>query len=210
MSEDVEMVEVIIREIRKAAEEEIKRILSEAEKEAKRIVEEAKVKAKELREEKIRQLLHEHRSKIEREYAPKRLEIKRSYIKNKYEKLLSYFNEILSEVSKDIRNNKEEYTEFLKNVMEKAFTSIKSDVIVVHPCKGETTLVKEIIEPYVKSNPSLKGKSYAIGEEIDCDGGLFFESKDKREYYNGTMKAKITEIRETLLPVIAEKLLSDL
>lgn len=210
MSEDVEMIDVIVGEIRRAAEEEIKRILSEAEKEAKRIVEEARVRAKELREEKIKQLLHEHRSKIEREYAPKRLEIKRNYIRNKYERLLSYFDGLLSQVSEEIRSSEEEYAEFLKNMVEKAFKSIKSDSVIVHPCKGETALVKEIIEQYVNTDPNLKGKNYEIGEEINCNGGIFFESKDKREYYNGTMQAKMADVRETLLPEIAEKLLKGL
>lgn len=208
-AEDVGMIEVIIEEIRQAAEEEIRRILKEAEEEAKRIVEEAKQRAKELREEKIRQLVHEYRSKLEREYAPKRLEIRRRYVREKYEKLLGFFDDIVSSVVREVRGDREKYRLFLRNSAIRGFRSIKSGSIIIHPCRGETETVREVLDSLSGEIEGL-GKNYRIGEEIECDGGLFLESEDGHEYYNATIRARIAEIRESLLPSLAEKLLAGL
>lgn len=208
MSGNTSLMEVLIKELRSAAEEEYQRIIKDAEEQARKIIEEAMVKAEDLRRQKINQLLVETRQKLEAELAPKRLEIRRKYLAERYNYISSFLDELLSQVVREIKSNEEYYHTFVLHRLEEAITSIKANKITVHPCLGDREIVQRIVkeegELFSKVKPDLE---INVGDEIKCNGGFIAVSNDGREYYNASLEAKIQEIRERLLPEILKKFL---
>ncbi|MGB9709252.1 MAG: V-type ATP synthase subunit E [Infirmifilum sp.] len=208
MSENQNFMEAIIKELRSAAEEEYQRIIREAEEEAKRILDEANVKAEDLRKQKINQLLTETRQKIEAELAPRRLEIRRKYLAERYNYIFNLLEEVLSQVALEVLRDENHYYAFLSKRFEEAIQNMKNNQITIRPCRGSKTIIEKVIRDKTSALTKVKpGLVLSVGEEIDCQGGFVAESADAKEYFNATLEARLTEIRERVLPELLKKLL---
>ncbi|GEM_PF-669580 len=203
-----ELLDVILEEIRRAAEEEAQRIIKEAEEEAKKIVEEARKKAEELRREKIQRMIYERKAAVEREIAPRRLEIRRKYIREKYSLLFKAFDEAVSEAVSNLKNSGD-YDDFLVNGIVKALSEISSDKVIVHPVPGDKRRVSSALKEALKRINGRKIEA-KIGDTIEAEGGVFVESTDGREYFNATIDAKKIELRERVLPELATEVMGGL
>ncbi len=202
------LMEVIIEELRTAAEEEYRKILKEAEEQAQKIVQEARLKAEEIKAQKVKQLIAEARQKAESELAPRRLEIRRKYMAERYSYVLNFLEDILARVVREVKQNPEYYTSFISKRLEEAIQSMRSSSLIVHPCFGDSSdverVVKERVAAFSKLKPNLE---VSLGEEIECSGGILVVSSDGKEYYNGTIEAKLAEIRERVFPELLSRLL---
>lgn len=202
------LMEVIIEELRTAAEEEYRKILKEAEEQAQKIVQEARLKAEEIKAQKVKQLIAEARQKAESELAPRRLEIRRKYMAERYSYVLNFLEDILARVVREVKQNPEYYTSFISKRLEEAIQSMRSSSLIVHPCSGDSSnverVVKERVAAFSKLKPNLE---VSLGEEIECSGGILVVSSDGKEYYNGTLEAKLAEIRERVFPELLSRIL---
>ncbi|UNQ72867.1 V-type ATP synthase subunit E [Infirmifilum sp. NZ] len=208
MSTNKSLMEVLIEELRAAAEEESRRILKEAEEQAQKILQEAAARAEEIRAQRIKQLIAEARQKAESELAPRRLEIRRKYLAERYSYALNYLESMLSQVVRELKQNPEYYDIFLSRRLEEAIQSMRASKLVVHPCTGDSQKVHKIIREKLTALSKLKPDlEVSLGEEVECSGGIIAVSSDGREYYNGTLEAKLTEIREKTFPELLSTLL---
>lgn len=205
-TEDKELIEVIIKEIRSAAEEEVKRILKGAKEEAKSIVEEAKLKAKEIREEKIKTLMREFRARLRREVAPKRLEIRNRFIKERYRMLSEFFDNISKEIILKIRSNEELHYKFIEQCLKEVIRAIKGTTIIVYPCENDVKTIKEVIDKVKKKYAFKKDIDIKIADPIECVGGLVAVTEDGRKYYNSTLESKLELLKEEIISELISKL----
>lgn len=195
------LVEAIVQEIRRVAQEEAQKILRRAEEEAQRVLEEAKERASRLIEERRQRLLEEVRKKSE--LAPRKLELRHKMLLEKHTLVVSEVNSLIAEVISEIRGDPQKYREYLVEALRAAVSSIASSSLVVHPCKGERELVERVVSEFKESlggSPEL-----AVGEEIGCSGGVVVRSSDGRVYFNATLDAKAVEVKERVLPRVFEK-----
>ncbi|MEZ0345186.1 MAG: V-type ATP synthase subunit E family protein [Infirmifilum sp.] len=210
MGSNESLMEAILKELRSAAEEEYQRIIKEAEEQAKKLLEDAYSKAESLRKQRITQLLDETRRKIESELAPQRLEIRRKFLAERYNYILTRLEEILSHVAREVVENKEYHRAFLARGIDEAISSIKSSKVNLHPCRESKKLLQEVInakkDALAKAKPGLE---LNVGEDVECAGGFLAVSNDNKEYYNATLEAKISEIRERVLPELLNKILNE-
>ncbi|QOJ79531.1 hypothetical protein IG193_03475 [Infirmifilum lucidum] len=208
MSASKSLMEVIIEELRTAAEEEYRRILKEAEEQAQKIVQEATLKADEIRAQRVKQLVAEARQKAEGELAPKRLEIRRKYMAERYNYVLNFLEDILARVVREVKQNPEYYTSFISKRLEEAVRDMQSSSLIVHPCLGDSSNVERIIKERAAALSKLKPNlEVTLGEEIECNGGILVVSSDGKEYYNGTIEAKLAEVRERVFPELLNRIL---
>jgi V/A-type H+-transporting ATPase subunit E len=197
------LVEAIVQEIRRVAQEEAQKILRRAEEEAQRVLEEAKERASRLIEERRQRLLEEVRKKVLSELAPRKLELRHKMLLEKHTLVVSEVNSLIAEVISEIRGDPQKYREYLVEALRAAVSSIASSSLVVHPCKGERELVERVVSEFKES---LGGSpEIAVGEEIGCSGGVVVRSSDGRVYFNATLDAKAVEVKERVLPRVFEK-----
>lgn len=199
------LLDVIIKEIRAAAQEEAAAIIQKAEEEAKRILEEAQERAIRLREEKRQRLLEEARRAVEREFAPKRRELRQRAYMEQYKVLSEELRGLIMEVLEKLRHDPAGYRVYLERALGAAVKSLGSS-IVVHPCEGERDLLEEVVRGFAKSNPS--SAQISIGEEVNCDGGFLARTPDGRVYFNATFGARASEVFERLLPEVFQYVFS--
>lgn len=197
------LLEVIVEELRAAAEEEARRIVEEAEEEARRIVEEARLRAEKLREERRRQRELELKQRLARELALKRLELKRKFWNELYSMVEGALEEALGEALNLIRSNLEYRYMYLQRGLERGVASMEAASITVHPCAGDRQLVEKVVaesgERLRKIKPGLK---LSVGHPIDCREGFLLVSEDGREIFNATVEARERELRQRLLPEV--------
>jgi len=199
------LLEVIIREMRSAAEEEAERILKEAELEAQKIIEEARSRAEALRSEKIKQLVFECKQKLLSELAPKRLELKGRYLQDKYRLVASQVEELISEVVNELTKTREARVAFLAHMLQRGVASMSSKELVVYPCLGSKDIISSVIEQVKQRlSPEKPNLRIEIASPIDCKEGAVIMSADGREIYNAALEAKILELKELALPKILE------
>ncbi|MHB9303263.1 V-type ATP synthase subunit E [Thermofilum pendens] len=205
MAEEKTLLEVIIQELRRAAEEESRRIVKEAEQEAQKIVEEAIQKAEAIKAEKLNQLLNEYRQKAMAELAPKRLELRHRAIREKHELIESALNRAIEEAVKTILGNDDYRRTFLEKSLEKGVVALSSTDLVVHPCRGSASIVGQVVEAVAARLSKVKpGLRLEIGDPLGCTEGVVIVSRDGREIYNATLEAKIAEVRESVKPKVLE------
>ncbi len=208
LSENNAFTQVILQEIRKAAQEEVRRILKEAEDQAREIVKEAKQKAVAIRREQLKKALREFRIKLRRELAPKKLEIRNVFLQRRYELLSEFFDRATKEVISILRSNKELYEKFIRRSIIEIIESISSDHIILHPCSPDVELVSSIIPQIIEEYRS-KGRDLRLelGDPIECSGGVVGESFDGRELFNSTLESKISQLREEIFSKILSSML---
>jgi len=200
----ISLVEVIVQEIRRAAQEEAQKILKEAEEAARRMLEEAKERASRIATEKRQRLFEEARKKVLSELAPRKLELRRKYVLERYMLVAGEVDRLLSEVLSEVRRDPEKYRVYLATALKAAVSSLNSSSLVVHPCRGERGLVEEVIRDFEKSAGG--NLELSVGEEIDCSGGVIVRSADGRVYFNATLEAKAKEVKERVLPQVFERM----
>jgi V/A-type H+-transporting ATPase subunit E len=207
MGEHKSLLEVIIKEMRSAAEEEAQKILKEAEAEAQKILEDARAKAESLRKEKLNQLVFEYRQKLLSEIAPMRLELKRKYIQEKHRLVENQVDELIMEVMNEITGSSDTRKAFLVKVLIDAVASMASSDLVINPCYGSKEIIPDVLEEVKPKLLSLKPNlRIEVSTPIECREGAVITSRDGREIYNATLEAKIKEVRESVLPKIMEQL----
>jgi len=206
-SREVEVLETLIKEIRRVAEEEVEKILSEAKAKADSIMKEARKKAEEVRRKKIEKATREARLKFRREIAVKKLEMRHKFLREK-EKIM---NELLNEATKvameHIKRQDEVYLEGLKSLLTEAIRNIGGNEILVACNERDKELVEKVIKEVV-AEAKKRGRniSVRIAESIECLGGVLVYSVDEREYYNNTIEARIRLLKSEVLPKILWKL----
>ena len=190
MSEDKEILSVLISEIEKFAKEEVERILNEAKLQAEKIIVKAEFKAKQLRKERIDQL-------------------RKKYIFEKERYLDQLFNNAMNEIMKCVKRQNSIYKEGLKNLIIEALSNISKDEVIILCNERDKELVESLLNQvldHFRKHSQREIKVLRVIPELDCLGGVVVHSSDEKEYYNNTIEARIRLLKSEILPYILRRL----
>jgi len=205
-----ELLWVLVEEIWAAARKEAEEILNSAQRKAEEIIAEAGRRARESQARKLEEARLRVRQKLSRELALKKLQIKHEYIIKKNKIVEDLIREAEAKVYEVIKSGKSEYVSSLKSLALEAIMSLGSRDIVLYACNERdkallATILDEILAEAKKRGRDVRA---AISDAtLGCAGGLLAVSKDKREYFNNTIEARIRRVREEYIPNILSKLL---
>ena len=147
--ESRELLNVIIEEVKKAAEEECRRIIEEAKREAAKIVEEAKQEAERRRRELEERVRREARLKARRRLALKRLEIRRNFLAAREGVIREILEEARRRILEVAEGGGEEYRRALKSLVTRSMLKRKR----------RSKRLQLISKRYLKMKVPLKGRS---------------------------------------------------
>jgi len=209
MSEDKEILSVLISEIEKFAKEEVERILNEAKLQAEKIIVKAEFKAKQLRKERIDQLRKKAKLKLRRDFSLKKLELRQKYIFEKERYLDQLFNNAMNEIMKCVKRQNSIYKEGLKNLIIEALSNISKDEVIILCNERDKELVESLLNQvldHFRKHSQREIKVLRVIPELDCLGGVVVHSSDEKEYYNNTIEARIRLLKSEILPYILRRL----
>jgi len=210
--ESRELLNVIIEEVKKAAEEECRRILEEAKREAAKIVEEAKQEAERRRRELEERVRREARLKARRRLALKRLEIRRNFLAAREGIVREILEEARRRILEVAEGGGEEYRRALKSLIKEAVSNISSRKVVircnVRDYKLITGMLQEL-EEEVRRELNREVELRVDGSLfLNCAGGVLVSDEEGREYFNNTLEARLERAKEELLPRLLQSLLA--
>ena len=205
-TEEKDFIEVIVKEIRIAAEEEAKKILERAQREAQKIVEEARLKAEQVRKEKISKIIGEFKANLIRETAPQRLEIRNRYLVKRHEIITTYLDKIIEQIINKIRSDEALYMSFLKNCIVEALKALDSNEIHIYPCKNDARIVSKIISELNQETRGRNSPKLIIMHSVDCKGGIVASTRDGKQIFYNTIEAETIRIKEEVIAKIISEL----
>ncbi|AEA46335.1 V-type ATP synthase subunit E [Archaeoglobus veneficus] len=186
-------LEVIIEEIRKKGDEEVRRIKGEAESEAEKIIAEAKEKAEEILKKAKEEAEKEAERLRRQEISGVNLEMKRLLL-NKRKEALETVYEIVQDRIKQMD------TETKKKLLENLIKKNAVGEMVVYSNKDDEPVVREVISDMA----DLK-----YGGNIDCLGGVILESPDGEVRINLTFDELLKQLYEQKMSEVSKILFGE-
>ncbi|HDI74771.1 MAG: hypothetical protein DRJ52_01940 [Thermoprotei archaeon] len=210
MTEEREILEALIKEVKEAAEKEAQRILEEASREAEKILKDAERRVNEVLREKIEKIRRQVRAEVSDKIALKKLKIRREYLMKKQQLLSSILNELNSQVNEIIEKNPEKYKQCLLKLVIEAALNMQSEVLLIAAAARDLDLLKEVLpkaEQVLSEKYSRRVKLIVDNNTIDAIGGIVARDQEGREYFNNTIEARLRRARDEVLPALLTKLL---
>ncbi len=186
-------LEVLIEEINKKGEEEVRKIKAEAEKEAERIIAEAKEKAEDIIKKAKEDAEKEAEMLRRQEISSVNLEMKRLMLNKRKEVLEEVFKLVEDRIRKMDPEEK-------KRLLEKLIDSCELEEAVVYSNKDDESIVREIISGR---------KGYRYGGHIDCLGGVILESTDGEVRINLTFDDLLAQVYESKMSEVSKILFGE-
>jgi len=207
--EQEEIVQVLSKEIKRAAEEEARKIIERAKKEAELLIESAKRRAEEIRRERMAQLIKDVRHRLLRELAQTKLEVRRQYILEREAIFEDILNALRKRLQEHVMNRSKKYVLGLRSLIIEALSNISSDDVILYVLPRDIELVKEILPEVLNEIMRNRREIKVRIERLEGNymGGVIVVSNDGREYYNNTIDARIRMIKEEYLPRILREIL---
>ncbi|MEM4250848.1 MAG: V-type ATP synthase subunit E family protein [Candidatus Bathyarchaeia archaeon] len=188
-------------QIEKETEREIQEIIQKAEAEAKAIIEEAERKAEELlRDEKKRrtaELLARRRAEI----AILRMNQRTELMKVKAQWLERAFEEAERRLAEKARGtNSDSFRRFITGLIVEGAAKIKGSKIFIQSDGVTASFLKKNKRSIEEAISNAKQENVEIHLEIvpDMPVGVIIRSADKRQYFNNTLEARLSETRKSL------------
>jgi len=186
-------LEVLIEEIRKKGEEEIKKIREEAEKEAEQIIAEAKEKAEDILKKAKEDAEKEAERLRRQEISGVNLEMKRLMLNKRKEALESVFEIVKDRIKQMDSDTKRRLVENL----------IKKNAVgemVIYSSKDDEPIVREVISGM---------SELRYGGNIDCLGGVILESLDGEVRINLTFDELLKQLYEQKMGEVSKILFGE-
>lgn len=187
--------------IEKETEREVQDVLQKAEAEAKTIIEEAKRKAEELLQEqknkRAKEVLAEERSEL----AVLRMSHRAELIKVKAQWLDRAFEEAQNRIGELVKDaDSASYKQFVTGLVVEGAVRIKGSKIFIQSDSVTTEFLKKNMKSISKMISDAKREEVELGLESvrDTPPGVIVRSADKRQYYNNTLEARLSEARQNL------------
>lgn len=204
--QEVELIEVLIKEIRESARREAEQIIEEARRKAKSIIEEAEIQAKKMREEKLLQARRNIRLKLLREIAPRRERVKQHYLKRKYELIKGLMDKATRIALSHVESQDKYYVRSLEKLLLEAIRQLGSNDLIVYCRSVDSELVRKAILKVCRNTQRKSVNMELAKDGINCLGGIIVRSRDGREYFNNTIESRISRAEKEYLPLILREI----
>jgi vacuolar-type H+-ATPase subunit E/Vma4 len=189
-----------ISHIEKETKSEIEEIQKKAENETSQIIEESKKKAQNIIEERKHKATQDKITRERSELAILRMKQNTELVKIKSEWLDRAFDEAqkkLFELLKD--TNSPTHKKFLDDIIVEGIVNMKGSKFIIQSNQKIIDLIKKNSSTITKSASKAKGENIQLKFEQnpDISIGVIIQSDDNRQYYNNTLEARLTGIKES-------------
>jgi len=208
VQEEREILAALIKEIEKAADDEIKKILGEAEKQKVEILKEAEERALKERKKKEMEIRRKARMEILKELSFKRISYRKKILLEKYKLITSLVDEARKIVIDEVRKGSHLYYLGLEKLLEEAIINLNKNNVIIICNKRDRENIEGMLQ---KVYESIKEKyNREFNAEIrstlpDDEYGVIVLSSDKREYYINTISSRFDYYIKEYLPELLYK-----
>jgi len=188
-------------QILKETESEVQDILNKAEIESRLIVEDAKKKAELLLEEKKQKRAKEELAKERAELAILRIGQKSELVKLKSQWLDRAFEEAskrLNEMAKDA--DSASYKQFVTGLVVEGALRMKGSKFTIQADSKTADLIKKNLKTISRMISDSKKAEVDLQMDVNptTSVGVIIQSADRRQYYNNTLEARLSDVRRRL------------
>jgi vacuolar-type H+-ATPase subunit E/Vma4 len=188
-------------QIERETEREVQEILQKAEAEAKTIIEEAEKKAEELLKNERNRRTTELLTRRRAELAILRMNQRTELMKVKAQWLDRAFEEAgkrLGEIARD--TDSDSYRGFITDLVVEGAAKIKGSKIFIQSDNVTAGFLKKNRRSIEEAISDIKQENVEIHLETvpEMPAGVIIRSADKRQYFNNTLEARLSETRKSL------------
>ena len=191
-------LDTIVEDIREEARSRAEEIRTDGESRADEIVADAEADAERIREEAREEADRRIEQEREQELSGAKLEAKQQRLEAR--------REVLEEVREDARDRiaaidgdeREDLTRTLLAATAEEFAA--DETVRVHGHEGDTELLETIVDDF---------EGFAVGDPVDCLGGVVVESDESRVQVNNTFDSVLEEVWEDNLSEISARLFEE-
>jgi V/A-type H+-transporting ATPase subunit E len=196
-------------QIKFTQEIEAKEIIEDATEQARRITKEAKEKATKIKRQKTEEVLEKLREKEASELDSARLEERKKISNVKFQLEDEALAQAMERLKEIITTSSSAYQDGLRKSIIAAAAEIRASELEILTNSRDKEFVKGRLTELKKEISKLKGVqvSLKIGEEsLNTVGGAIVRDKDKKQIFNSTFEARLTEVKQKLLGEISVSL----
>ena len=191
-------LETVVEDIREEARARAEEIRTDGESRAEEIVADAEADAERIRREAREEAERRIEQEREQELSGAKLEAKQQRLEAR--------REVLEEVREDARNrvaaiDGDEREELTRTLLAAAAEEFPADETVrVHGHEDDADLLETVVDDF---------EGYAVGDPIDCLGGVAVESDESRVRVNNTFDSVLEDVWEENLREISARLFEE-
>jgi V/A-type H+-transporting ATPase subunit E len=188
---------------------EAKEIVEDAAEQARRIIKEAEEKAAKIKNQKMEEVSEKIREKEASELDSARFEERKKISNLKFQLEDEAFAKAMERLEEIIASSSSVYQENLKKLIVAATAEIRANDLEILTNSRDKEFVKGILAELKREISKLKGGqvSLKIGEEsLSTIGGAIVRDKDKKQIFNSTFEARLTEVKQKQLGEISASL----
>jgi V/A-type H+-transporting ATPase subunit E len=196
-------------QIKFTQEIEAKEIVEDAAEQARRIIKEAEEKAAKIKSQKTEDVSEKLREKEASELDSARLEERKKISNFRFQLEDEAFAKAMEKLKEIITSSSSTYQENLKKLIIAATAEIRANDLEILTNSRDREFVRSILAELKKEISKLKSVqvSLKIGEEsLSTIGGAIVRDKDKKQIFNSTFEARLTEVKQKLLAEISASL----
>jgi V/A-type H+-transporting ATPase subunit E len=188
---------------------EANEIVEDAAEQARRIIKEAEEKAAKIKNQKMEEVSEKIREKEASELDSARFEERKKISNLKFQLEDEAFAKAMERLEEIIASSSSVYQENLKKLIVAATAEIRANDLEILTNSRDKEFVKGILAELKREISKLKGGqvSLKIGEEsLRTIGGAIVRDKDKKQIFNSTFEARLTEVKQKQLGEISASL----
>jgi len=188
---------------------EAKEIIEDANDQAKATIKEAEQKAAKIKSQKMEEVSERLREKEASELDSARLEERKKISNVKFQLEDEAVAQAMERLKELVTRSSSAYQESLKKLIIEAASEIRASDLEILTNSRDKELVKGRLAELKKEISRLKGTqvSLKIGEEaLNTIGGAIVRDKGRKQIFNATLEARLTQIRQELLSEISATL----
>jgi V/A-type H+-transporting ATPase subunit E len=196
-------------QIKFTLEIEIKEIIEDATEQTRRTIKETEEKATKIKAQKTEEVLDKLREKEASELDSARLEEKKEILNVKFQLEDEVLTRVMERLKEIITNSSSTYQKSLEKSIITAASEIRATDLEILTNSRDKKFVKSRLAELKKEISKLKGVQVSLkvsGESLNTIGGAIVRDKEKRQIFNSTFEAKLTEAKQKLLGEISASL----
>ena len=196
-------------QIKFTLEIEIKEIIEDATEQTRRTIKETEEKATKIKAQKTEEVLDKLREKEASELDSARLEEKKEILNVKFQLEDEVLTRVMERLKEIITNSSSTYQKSLEKSIITAASEIRATDLEILTNSRDKKFAKSRLAELKKEISKLKGvpMSLKVSEEsLNTIGGAIVRDKEKRQIFNSTFEAKLTEAKQKLLGEISASL----
>jgi V/A-type H+-transporting ATPase subunit E len=188
---------------------EAKEIIEDAAEQAERIIKEAEEKAAKIKSQKTEEVSEKLREKEASELDSARLEERKKISNFKFQLEDEALTQAMERLKEIITSSSSRYQESLKKLIVAATAEIRANDLEILTNSRDREFIKGKLAELKEEISKLKGRQVSLkisDESLTTIGGAIVRDKEKKQIFNSTFEARLTEVKQKQLGEISASL----